>query len=82
MFDKLIKLIIDNNIKVSIERDEYPGIAIITFSKDNYCMKRVISSLEVSHLNLDIGIIVITALEEFVKEYNTWAENNSKKKTD
>ena len=80
MFDKLIKLIIDNNIKVSIERDEYE-IAIITFSKDNYCMKRVISSLEVSNLNLDIGIIVITALEEFVKEYNTWAENNSKKKT-
>ena len=47
MFDKLIKLIIDNNIKVSIERDEYE-IAIITFSKDNYCMKRVISSLEVA----------------------------------
>ena len=82
MFDKLLKLVIDNDIKVSIERDTYPGIAIITFSKDNYYMKRVISSLEVSHLNLDIGIIVITALEEFIMEYNTWSENNLKKKTD
>ena len=68
MFDKLIKLIIDNNIKVSIERDEYE-IAIITFSKNNYHMKRVISSLEVADLNCDIGVIVITALEEFIKEY-------------
>lgn len=67
MFDKLIKLIIDNNIKVSIERDEYE-IAIITFSKDNYFMKRVISSLEVADLNCDIGVVVITALEEFIKE--------------
>ena len=68
MFDKLIKLIIDNDIKVSIERDKYE-IAIITFSKDNYCMKRVISSLEVADLNCDIGVVVITALEEFIKEY-------------
>ena len=70
MFDKLIKLIIDNNIKVSIERDIYPGIAIIlTFSKNNYHMKCAISSLEVADLNCDIGVIVITALEEFIKEY-------------
>ena len=68
MFDKLIKLIIDNDIKVSIERDKYE-IAIITFSKDNYLMKRVISSLEVADLNCDIGVIIITALEEFIKEY-------------
>ena len=69
MFDKLIKLIIDNDIKVSIERDKYPGIAIIlTFSKNNYHMKRVISSLEVADLNCDIGVVVITALEEFIKE--------------
>lgn len=70
MFDKLIKLIIDNDIKVSIERDIYPGIAIIlTFSKNNYHMKCAISSLEVADLNCDIGVIVITALEEFIKEY-------------
>ena len=69
MFNKLIKLIIYNDIKVSIERNIYPGIAIITFSKDNYCMKRVISSLEVADLNCDIGVVVITALEEFIKEY-------------
>ena len=70
MFDKLIKLIIDNDIKVSIERDKYPGIAIIlTFSKNNYHMKCAISSLEVADLNCDIGLIVITALEDFIKEY-------------
>lgn len=69
MFDKLIKLIIYNDIKVSIERNIYPGIAIIlTFSKNNYHMKRAISSLEVADLNCDIGVIVITALEEFIKE--------------
>lgn len=70
MFEKLIKLIIYNDIKVSIERDIYPGIAtILTFSKNNYHMKRVISSLEVVDLNCDIGVIIITALEEFIKEY-------------
>ena len=68
MFDKLIKLIIDNDIKVSIERDKYPGIAIIlTFSKNNYHMTCAISSLEVAYLNCDIEVIVITALEEFIK---------------
>lgn len=77
MFDKLIKLIIDNDIKVSIERDIYPGIAIIlTFSKNNYHMKRVISSLEVVGLNCSIGVVIITALEDFIKEY----ENNLKRR--
>ena len=70
MFEKLIKLIIYNDIKVSIERNIYPGIAIIlTFSKNNYHMKCAISSLEVADLNCDIGVIVITALEDFIKEY-------------
>ena len=70
MFEKLIKLIIYNDIKVSIERNIYPGIAIIlTFSKNNYHMKCAISSLEVADLNCDIGVIVITALEEFINEY-------------
>lgn len=32
-------------------------------------MKRVISSLEVADLNCDIGVIIITALEDFIKEY-------------
>ena len=69
MFNKLLKLIMDNDIKLSIEIDIYPGIAIIlTFSKNNYHMKRVISSLEVADLNCDIGVVVITALEEFIKE--------------
>ena len=70
MFNRLLKLTIDNDIKVSIERNIYPGIAIIlTFSKNNYHMKCAISSLEVADLNCDIGVIVITALEEFIKEY-------------
>ena len=70
MFEKLIKLIIYNDIKVSIERNIYPGRAIIlTFSKNNYHMNCAISSLEVADLNCDIGVIIITALENFIKEY-------------
>ena len=70
MFNRVLKLTIDNDIKVSIERNIYPGIAIIlTFSKNNYHMKCGISSLEVADLNCDIGVIIITALENFIKEY-------------
>ena len=77
MFNKLLKLIIDNDIKVSIERNIYPGIAIIlTFSKNNYHMKCAITALEVADLNCDIGVVIITALEDFIKEY----ENNLKRR--
>ena len=76
MFNKLLKLIIDNDIKLSIERNIYPGIAIIlTFSKNNYHMKRAIPSSEVVDLDCNIGVVIITALEDFIKEY----ENNLKK---
>ena len=79
MFDKLLKLIIDNDIKVSIEIDTHPKTAIILkFSKNNYHMKCAISSLEVADLNCNIGVVIITALEDFIKEY----ENNLKKKKD
>ena len=70
MFEKLIKLIIYNDIKVSIERNIYPGIAIIlTFSKNNYHMKCIITSSEIVYLNCNIGVVIITALEDFIKEY-------------
>ena len=70
MLEKVNKQNTNNNIKVAIERNIYPGIAIIlTFSKNNYHMKCAISSLEVADLNCDIGVIIITALEDFIKEY-------------
>ena len=70
MFDKLLKLIIDNDIKVSIERNIYPGIAIIlTFSKNNFYMNRIITSSEIVYLNCNIEVVIITALEDFIKEY-------------
>lgn len=77
MFNKLLKLIIDNDIKVSIEIDTHPKTAIILkFSKNNFYMNRIISSSEVVDLNCNIGVVIITALEDFIKEY----ENNLKKK--
>ena len=70
MFNKLLKLIMYNDIKLSIEIDTHPRIAIILkFSKNNFYMNRIITSLEVADLNCDIGVIVIPALEEFIKEY-------------
>lgn len=70
MFNKLLKLIIDNDIKVSIEIDTHPRTAIILkFSKNNFYMNRIIPSSEIVDLNCDIGVIVITALEDFIKEY-------------
>ena len=70
MFNKLIKLIIYNDIKVSIEIDTHPRTAIILkFSKNNFYMNRIILYSEVVDLNCDIGVIVITDLEEFIKEY-------------
>ena len=69
MFNKLLKLIIDNDIKVSIEIDTHHKTAIILkFSKNNFYMNRIIPS-EVVDLNCDIVVIVITDLEEFIKEY-------------
>lgn len=70
MFNKLLKLIIDNDIKLSIEINTHPRTAIILkFSKNNFYMNRIISSSEVVHLNCDIGVVIITALEDFIKEY-------------
>lgn len=70
MFDKLLKLIIDNDIKVSIEIDTHLKTAIILkFSKNNFYMNRIIPSLEVVDLNCDIGVVIITTLEDFIKEY-------------
>lgn len=79
MFDKLLKLIIDNDIKLSIEIDTHPRIVIILkFSKNNLYMNRIIPSSEIVNLNCNIGVVIITALEDFIKEY----ENNLKKKKD
>ena len=70
MFDKLLKLIIDNDIKVSIEIDTYHKTAIILkFSKNNFYMNRIIPSSEIVNLNCNIGVVIITALEDFIKEY-------------
>ena len=70
MFDKLIKLIIDNDIKVSIEIDTHPKTDIILkFSKNNFYMNRIIPYSEVVDLNCNIGIVIITTLEDFIKEY-------------
>ena len=70
MFDKLLKLIIDNDIKVSIEIDTHPRIAIILkFSKNNFYMNRIITSSEIVYLNCNIEVVIITALEDFIKEY-------------
>ena len=70
MFNKLLKLIIDNDIKVSIEIDTHHKTAIILkFSKNNFYMNRIILYSEVVDLNCDIVVIVITDLEEFIKEY-------------
>ena len=70
MFDKLLKLIIDNDIKVSIEIDTHPRIAIILkFRKNNHYMNRIIPSSEIVGLNCSIGVVIITTLEDFIKEY-------------
>ena len=70
MFDKLLKLIMDNDIKVSIEIDTHPRIAIILkFRKNNHYMNRIIPSSEIVDLNCNIGVVTITALEDFIKEY-------------
>lgn len=70
MFDKLLKLIIDNDIKVSIEIDTHLKTAIILkFSKNNFYMNRIITSSEIVYLNCNIGVVIITALEDFIKEY-------------
>ena len=77
MFDKLLKLIIDNDIKVSIEIDTYPRTSIILkFSKNNFYMNHIISSSEVVDLNCNIEVVIITVLEDFIKEY----ENNLKRR--
>ena len=69
MFNRLLKLTIDNDIKVSIEIDTHPRTAIILkFSKNNFYMNRIIPS-EVVDLNCDVGDVIITALEDFIKEY-------------
>ena len=70
MFNKLIKLIIYNDIKVSIEIDTHPRIAIILkFRKNNHYMNRIIPSSEIVDLNCNIEVVIITALEDFIKEY-------------
>ena len=70
MFEKLIKLIIYNDIKVSIEIDTHPRIAIILkFRKNNHYMNRIIPSSEIVDLNCNIEVVIITALEDFIKEY-------------
>ena len=70
MFDKLLKLIIDNDIKLSIEINTHPRTAIILkFSKNNFYMNRIIPYSEVVDLNCNIGVVIITALEDFIKEY-------------
>ena len=70
MFDKLLKLIIDNDIKVSIEIDTHSKTAIILrFSKNNFYMNRIIPYSEVVDLNCNIGVVIITTLEDFIKEY-------------
>lgn len=70
MFNKLLKLIMDNDIKLSIEIDTHHKTAIILkFSKNNFYMNRIIPSSEVVGLNCDIGVVIITALEDFIKEY-------------
>ena len=79
MFNKLLKLIMDNDIKLSIEIDTHHKTAIILkFSKNNFYMNRIIPSSEIVNLNCNIGVVIITALEDFIKEY----ENNLKKKKD
>ena len=70
MFDKLLKLIMDNDIKLSIEIDTHPKTDIILkFSKNNFYMNRIITSSEIVYLNCNIGVVIITALEDFIKEY-------------
>ena len=70
MFDKLLKLIIDNDIKVSIEIDTHPRTSIILkFSKNNFYMNHIIPSSEVVDLNCNIEVVIITVLEDFIKEY-------------
>ena len=70
MFNKLLKLIMDNDIKLSIEIDTHHKTAIILkFSKNNFYMNHIISSSEVVALNCNIGVVIITALEDFIKEY-------------
>ena len=79
MFNKLLKLIMDNDIKLSIEIDTHHKTAIILkFSKNNFYMNRIIPYSEIVNLNCNIGVVIITALEDFIKEY----ENNLKKKRD
>ena len=70
MFNKLLKLIMDNDIKVSIEIDTHPRIAIVLkFRKNNHYMNRIIPSSEIVDLHCNIGAVIITALEDFIKEY-------------
>ena len=70
MFNKLLKLIMDNDIKLSIEIDTHHKTAIILkFSKNNFYMNRIIPYSEVVDLNCDIGVVIITTLEDFIKEY-------------